>query len=281
MTWRLTRDLDAFEAATGDFVRARSTHNTILLSVPAQLHSGGMDRFGDEPPRFGWYEDADGAVQGVIMQTPPHPVLLSEMTDAAAAALVGAFAEAGWPLDGVNGPVRSAEAVGAAWQDATGREYGVHRRLRLYVLPELVRPSPLPPGRARVAEEADRELLVRWYREFCDEIDERWGNPERTVDDRLKKRGIQVWEVDGTPVSAAGITEPMAGGLRVTMVYTPKEYRGRGYAGAVTSVVSQVGLDKGAQVSLFTDLANPTSNALYQRLGYRAVEDRAVLSFED
>jgi predicted GNAT family acetyltransferase len=44
--------------------------------------------------------------------------------------------------------------------------------------------------------------------------------------------------------------------------------------------VSQAALDAGAKhVVLFTDLANPTSNALYPRLGYRPVEDRIVLSF--
>jgi predicted GNAT family acetyltransferase len=69
--------------------------------------------------------------------------------------------------------------------------------------------------------------------------------------------------------------------MRVAPVYTPKQLRGRGYAGAVTAAVSQAALDAGAaEVSLFTDLANPTSNALYQRLGYRPLEDQVILEFE-
>jgi predicted GNAT family acetyltransferase len=32
-------------------------------------------------------------------------------------------------------------------------------------------------------------------------------------------------------------------------------------------------------VLLYTDLANPVSNSIYQRIGYRDVEDRVVLSF--
>ncbi len=63
-------------------------------------------------------------------------------------------------------------------------------------------------------------------------------------------------------------------------VYTPPGLRRRGYAGALTVAVSRAALDAGAdEVVLFTDLANPTSNALYQRLGYRPVEDRIILSF--
>ena len=78
----------------------------------------------------------------------------------------------------------------------------------------------------------------------------------------------------------AGLTRLSAGQVRVGPVYTPPGLRGNGYAGAVTCEVSQAARDAGAgQVLLFTDLANPTSNALYQRLGYEPVEDRAVWSF--
>jgi predicted GNAT family acetyltransferase len=82
-------------------------------------------------------------------------------------------------------------------------------------------------------------------------------------------------------VSMAGVSRVEAGMLRVLAVYTPKDLRGHGYAGAVTSAVSRAALDGGAEhVVLFTDLANPTSNALYQRLGYRPIEDRTVMEFK-
>jgi predicted GNAT family acetyltransferase len=56
--------------------------------------------------------------------------------------------------------------------------------------------------------------------------------------------------------------------------------RGHGYASAATAAVSQAALEAGLrEVVLYTDLANPTSNAVYQRLGYLPVEDRVVLSF--
>jgi len=73
---------------------------------------------------------------------------------------------------------------------------------------------------------------------------------------------------------------PRGGTLAAGPVHTPPERRRQGYAGAVATAVSQVALDDGADhVVLFTDLANPTSNALYQRLGYRPVEDRVALRF--
>ena len=101
------------------------------------------------------------------------------------------------------------------------------------------------------------------------------------MNERLGYGGITVWQVGAVPVSMAGRTRTVAGMVRVAPVYTPPELRGRGYAGAATAAVSQAALDAGVrEVVLYTDLANPTSNALYQRLGYRPVEDRVVFSFE-
>lgn len=72
----------------------------------------------------------------------------------------------------------------------------------------------------------------------------------------------------------------VAGQIRVAPVYTPAHLRGRGYAGAVTAEVGRAAVAAGAdEVLLFTDLANPTSNALYQRIGYRPVADFSVYDF--
>jgi predicted GNAT family acetyltransferase len=131
-----------------------------------------------------------------------------------------------------------------------------------------------------VADAADRDLLITWTTCFRREIGEAIRDVADSVDEKLPYGGLTLWEVDGVPVSMAGGTRLEAGMVRVLAVYTPSGLRGRGYAGAVTSVVSRAALDAGAvDVVLFTDLANPTSNALYQRLGYRPVEDRAIVEF--
>ena len=78
--------------------------------------------------------------------------------------------------------------------------------------------------------------------------------------------------------SDVAVTQPAGGLARIRPVYTPPELRGHGYGGAATAAVTQAALDGGAEgVVLFTDLANPTSNTLYQRLGYRPVSDWVVL----
>ena len=98
--------------------------------------------------------------------------------------------------------------------------------------------------------------------------------------EKLSYGGILIWDAGGRPAAFAAVTRQVAGMLRVGPVYTPPELRGRGYASAVTAEVSRRGREAGAgEVLLYTDLANPTSNSIYQRIGYRAVEDRVVLAF--
>lgn len=56
----------------------------------------------------------------------------------------------------------------------------------------------------------------------------------------------------------------------------------QGYGGAVTVEVCRAALVAGASdIVLFADPANPTSNALYQRIGYVPVTDFAVYDFSD
>lgn len=121
-----------------------------------------------------------------------------------------------------------------------------------------------------------------WYRELAAAIGEVASRDASSwADTRIANRRVRFWEtLDGTPVSMAGVTPVVAGQIRVAPVYTPAHLRGRGYAGAVMVEVSRAALAAGAaEVLLFADLANPTSNGLYQRIGYRPVTDFAVYDF--
>jgi predicted GNAT family acetyltransferase len=273
MAWHLTDDPDEFWSAAGEFLRSRPLENTMPLTLLDTLRNRDLHYFGPADPFFGWYAP-DGRVLGACLQTPPHPLLLTTMPAGAAPQLAALLA--GRPLPGVNGLDSDARAFAAAWSAAAE----VRLQTRLFRLDELTPPAPAPPGRARVAEQADRQLLIDWLTAFHQHLGESMHDPAHTADDKISYGGITLWEVDGRAVSLAGRTRIEAGVGRIAPVYTPAELRGRGYAGAVTATVSRQVLDAGAaDVVLFTDLANPTSNALYERLGYRPIEDRTVLEF--
>lgn len=287
MSWFVTADTGRFLAVAGEFLRAEPARNSVMLTVtenlrvkaPAQAPAAAP---GGGEPLFGWWQASPDPVRAAFMHTPDFPVMLSHMSGQAAAELARDLAAAGRRVRGVNASHDAAYAFAAPWRDRTGDAVAVHRRMRLFRLGELVWPAPGPEGTARPAAGTDRDLLAGWFDAFTREV----GDPPRqdhraAVDERLGYGGITVWEVGEGPASIAGRTRAVAGMVRVGPVYTPPELRGRGYGGAATAAVSQAALDAGVrEVVLYTDLANPTSNALYQRLGYRPVEDRVVLSFE-
>ncbi|HXL90560.1 MAG TPA: GNAT family N-acetyltransferase [Streptosporangiaceae bacterium] len=291
MSWRMTESVEEFAAEAGEFLRAERARNTVLLTVTQTLR-GRPDTYrgaGRGGPVFGWWLSTGAGGPGAggrgvgaaFMQTPPHPPLLTAMTDAAAAALAHELADAGREIPGVNTPEEAARAFAAAWRERTGTPASVHVRMRLFRLGDLIWPSPMPEGRARLAGTGDRDLLIAWFGAFAAEAGAMGESDQgQAVDDRLSYRGATIWEAGGVPVALACTTRTVAGMVRVGPVYTPPELRGRGYAGAATAAVSQAARDAGtAEVLLYTDLANLTSNALYQRLGYRPVEDRVLLEF--
>src|SRR5579875_944942 len=269
---------------------ARPVEHTIQLGILDAVRRLGPGAYGPQAPLFGWWPADDGRVLVTVMHTLPYSVLLSDLAPATAGMaatrdevlgeLADSLAGRGHPVPGVDGATPDAMAFAQAWQRLSGAQATVHRRSRLYRLGELTPPRPAPPGAPRVAAEADTGLVVRWFEEFTGET----GGPGATraaVAERIGGGRVTLWEAGGEPVSMAGVTPPSAGVVRVAPVYTPPGLRRRGYAGAVTAAVSQAARDAGAaDVVLFTDLANPTSNALYQRLGYRPVCDRVVVAFQ-
>lgn len=280
MTWHTTDNPDDFLIRAGAFLRARPAQNTLLLTIAATLRQAGLAAIGEDNPVFGWWQPADGSVTGAYLQTPPRPMLLTRLPDAAVTSLAQRWAAGGHPPPGISADRATAEAFAAAWRDRTAAPATTDATYRLYRLGRLVDPVPPVPGRCRVADEADVDLLVTWWEQFHREIGEAPSTPNDTVREKVSYGGLRVWEIDGKPVAMAGSTRRTAGMVRVMAVYTPPELRRRGYAAAVTAAVTRAALDAGAaEVVLFTDLANPTSNAVYQRLGYRPVEDRIVLSF--
>ena len=292
MSWSITAETGEFLAVAGEFLRAEPARNSVMLTVTESLLLNAAARAPAAPgpggPLFGWWRPpADpgpqdqGRVGAAFMQTPEFPAMLSQMSGQAAAGLAGVLADAGHRVPGVNASQQVADAFAAVWRDRTGDTVTVHRWMRLFRLGELIRPAPGPAGSARLAAERDRDLLAEWFDAFAREVgDPPTSDNRAAIDERLGYGGITVWEVGGVPVSIAALTRVVAGMVRVGSVYTPPAQRGRGYAGAVTAAVSQAALDAGVrEVVLYTDLANPTSNALYQRLGYRPVEDCVVLAF--
>lgn len=276
MGWQLTEDVEEFRTAAGACLAREPARSTLLLTISESRRKG---RFAP-PARFGyWRESADAPVSAGFLQTPPLRPLLGPMPDRAARELVSVLRAVEPELTSVQGENACVEAFAAEW---TGRAGGwrVSHRVRLFRLGDLTPPDVAPAGRPRLATDTDLPLLAEWMSAFAADTGQPGGDHTRSVSERIATGRMWLWDVAGAPASMASVSPIVAGQARVSPVYTPPRLRGRGYGGAVTAAVSRATRDAGAeQVLLFADLTNPTSTALYQRLGYRPLTVSQTLTF--
>ncbi len=234
------------------------------------------------PELNGWIVWEGGLVVGGAIRTPPHNVVVLQPRDARALrALAGAIDD---EVPGVIAAIPEVDDFAAAWAERHGLAAVPRFEHRIYALHTLAPPAPVS-GAMRLAATADRELALSWVRAFASEVlhgadDD--ARLERSVDARLgsTEAGLALWETEGRPVSLAGFGGPTPSGIRIGPVYTPPELRRRGYGTAVTAAASQMLLERGHRFCfLYTDLANPTSNTIYMRIGYVPVCDSREIAF--
>jgi uncharacterized protein len=277
-------DAAEFLAEAEPLLLADEARHNLILGIAGTIRDA-PDVY---PLRNLWLVRDGGAIVGAALRTPPYNLIPARpASPAALEALAGGIAE---ELPGVNGCVPEVDEFAERWTERTGCSARTNMRQGVYAL-EQVEPLAPAPGSARIATAADRELALRWWIAFGDEVLHEGGpgreNAEAMLDHRLasSSAGIVFWEDEGEPVSFAGWGGKTPNGIRVGPVYTPPELRGRGYATALTAEVSQRLLDgrlfdgRRRFCFLYTDLANPTSNAIYERIGYRRAAESAEIVF--
>ncbi len=284
MELRRFDDPAAFFAHAAPFLERREAENNVLLGMRARLEADPR-LFSDEDPYLAVAE-SDGEIVAVAFQTPPHGLGLAPTEHDAA---VDVFAEAvrGRDLAGVFGPDALAARFAARWEELTGVAGRLALEERVYEAREALPPAGVP-GVYREYRPEDREAVAAWMDAFVEEaLTEAPPARRESGEEWIARRsadpdaGIAIWEDGGVAVSLAGYSSPTPNGIRVGPVYTPPELRGRGYASAVVAELTARLLAGGRSLCfLFTDLANPTSNSIYQRVGYRPVADFSDWRFD-
>lgn len=235
-----------------------------------------------------WVVERNGSPLAAAICTPPHPLAIADADDRGAIKrLVEAVARRYPELPAANGNVPTIERFVSNWTSLTGAIVASTMRMGVFQL-DGVAPVDAVAGSPRPIDRSDVDMVVDWLEEF-----EREAAPDGpTARDRLtevverrladgQSMGLWLWETHGVPVSLSGFWGPTPNGIRIGPVYTPPDNRRRGYASALVAAQSAWLLSLGRRFCfLFTDLSNPTSNRVYQRIGYRQIAEAARIGFE-
>jgi predicted GNAT family acetyltransferase len=266
-----------FLAAARTFLLEDEARNNLILSLAERLASGPIES--SENPVFAVVDDQTGVALAAL-RTPPQNLVLSAVRDRGALRILATELYALIPyLPGVNATAADGGHFAEEWQRLSGRRGRVHRHERIYQL-DRVEVVPETHRAIRPATHEDRALLVDWLGGFASEalgVEPDAVELERAVtaqlgNDSTRAVAYFIWDDGGGPVALAGLSGHTPNGVRVSAVWTPTEHRRHGYATALVARLSQTALDSGRRFCfLYTDRANPISNRIYQRIGYRPV----------
>ena len=268
-------DVNSFaERATPWLMQAEAEHN-LLLSIIEQLKVNPQN-YG--PPYLATIEE-QGVVAGCAFRTPPYKLGLTRMPHGAIPLLVNDVAQVFDDIPAVLGPAAQARAFAEAWAACRGPAAHPGMRHRIYELRAVEYPEELASGELRHAGKRDQSLVVGWLQEFGREAKVGTVNTAAFVEGHINSKTLFLWEDEGEPRASAVYAGRTPHGVRIGFVYTPPEFRRKGYASACVASASQRALDSGVEFCcLYTDLNNPTSNDIYQKIGYRPVCD--VMDYE-
>ena len=267
----------AFLEVARPFLLRAEAENSLILGIAGDLARASGP--GASAPYFATVHDGE-EIGVCAFSSVPSKVGLTSATNPAALPLLAADVIQACPgMQVVLGPEPTARIFAGLVAKQLGTIPRPWMSQRIHEL-RVVEPLPdLPAGRLRPADMGDLGLVTPWVAEFLVHAGDQ-GDADEIARDRISRRLLHVWD-DGGVASMAAWTGQTPNGVRISLVYTPSHLRGRGYATACVAALSRQMLERNQFCCLYTDLANPTSNAIYYRIGYRPVCDAAVYSIRD
>jgi uncharacterized protein len=258
------------------FLSEREAENSLMLGILGRLRSD-SNSYSVDPPFLSTLTEND-IVTAVVVRTPPFNLLISETSyinelDEVIKLIVDQYAE----LPGVFGPNEVAGYFAQRWSEIKGIKHELAIRQRVFKCNQ-IKEDFYAAGGMRKAKLGDKATIVAWIKAFEDELDlpPVHQSVEQLVDRFLRlpeEQGAYLWNDDDGAVSLAVCGNPTPNGLRIGPVYTPPAHRKHGYATALVGQLTGRLLRQHRYCYLNTDLANPTSNKIYQAIGYEPVCD--------
>lgn len=269
-------DIEAFSKRVHSWLLKNESEYNLLLGLIDKIKNG---CHGFEEPIFLASIEQDGQVVGCAWRTPPHKLGITRIPMESIPILVDLIASVYTELPGVLGTETEVVQFAECWSQISGCSWALGMRLRIHVLEKVKLPVSSSIGKLRLARNEDLSLLTHWIELFAKEIGLPEADPKRKAEVLIRDAAIFLWE-DSHPLSMVGLPGKTPNGVRVGYVFTPIEFRKNGYATNAVAFLSERILKEGSRFCfLYTDLSNPTSNAIYARIGYMPISDVIEANF--
>jgi len=260
----------AFLRRAEDWLAAREAEYSLLLGLARRLS---ISQDGFDYPLFFATIESDGSLEGCAFRTPPHKFGLTAVPNEAIPTLAATVRDVYDALPAVLGPEPAVGAFAEAWARENKVDAHPGMRQRIYRL-EALNPLQMDvDGCMRVARRSDLPLISGWIQRFMEDVGMPTRRPREMSELLLCQDALVVWE-DGGLKAMAGTQYPTKHGIRISYVYTPDEYRNRGFATALVHALSDRELRAGRSFCvLYTDVSNPASNSVYRKIGYEPIAE--------
>lgn len=224
----------------------------------------------------------------IFQMTPPHPfnmiIVQEEQMDEVLDAIIPELISEDLKIPSVISLKPWAFGFAEKWKEATRHEFKIGMDQGIYRLDQLAEGLEHSPGTWRYAKPEDVPLVVKWYHQFGEDAGVA-PSPDEEV--QLKVRmfvdsgEVFLWEDEGKVVSMMKKARPTEHGVTVSMVFTPRDQRRKGYARTLVYFATEELLKEYDFCVLYTDMLNPTSNKIYKEIGYKKIADSVMLDFDE
>ncbi len=260
-----------------EFLERQEAANNLIIGIPKSMGHFPYDE--KKLKMLSVFDKKRVAIS--IAQTPPRNLLMYCEQNGVAHfdTLIDFLIHNNWEVNGVVGPYHEMVEFADHWNAVTGQKWEINFKQKAYQLKELIE-VPISEGTFRLATMKDHELMTEWFTAFLIEAlsGEQLDHAAAIAKSKIENGEVFLWE-NKEIVSMACSARPTRNCVTINYVYTPKEFRGKGYGSSVTHHLSKLLLQQYKYCALFTDMANPTSNSIYQKMGYREVARWCTIDF--
>lgn len=221
----------------------------------------------------------------VAVQTPPFNLILSKSDREAIDELTNFFSQNKIIIPGVVGPNTESTLFAEIYSSKMKCNYVLGMDQRIYEAKHIIVPEV--KGSLKSASQKESNIVSQWLYEFGQEslparekfsfeFAQEWANKA------IAEKTAYLWlDSIGNHVSVAHTGRPTQNGISIRAVFTPRDFRRLGYGSAVVANLSKKMLESFQFCSLYTDASNPTSNKIYEAIGYKMVAESNHYNFEN